>query len=203
MNARQGLALVCGLGWIVATLVAGRGAIWLGMASAALLLGALVAWRAPAERRELQLAPRQLLLGTLIGLAMASVTLAIYPTLARALPEVARQTRSLYDALGPVSPARALLLWAVVVGEELVWRGLIQGVLVARIGARAGVPLGALAYAIVLAPLGSPVLVLVAGACGLVWGLARATRLGLGGALWMHLIWDVAILVVYPLEGGG
>jgi len=55
-------------------------------------------------------------------------------------------------------------------GEELVWRGVVQTALARRLGPWRGVPIAALAYAVAHAPLGSPVLVVVALLCGMAWG---------------------------------
>ena len=88
----------------------------------------------------------------------------------------------------------------VILGEELVWRGVVQASLVRRLGAWRGVALAAVAYALAHAPLGSPVLVVVALFCGLAWGALRAQAASLVPTLVAHLLWDVLVLLWLPLD---
>lgn len=121
--------------------------------------------------------------------------------LARILPIIATDTALLYSAFRAPSPLVAsVALVPVIVGEELVWRGVVQASLVRRLGIGQGVALAALAYALVHAPLGSPVLVAVALLCGLVWGTLRATTASLVPTLTAHLVWDVLVLLWLPLD---
>ena len=88
----------------------------------------------------------------------------------------------------------------VILGEELVWRGVVQAALVRRLGPWRGVTLAAVAYALAHAPLGSPVLVVVAFLCGLAWGALRATTSSLVPTLVAHLVWDLLVLLWLPLD---
>ncbi|MHC4939915.1 MAG: lysostaphin resistance A-like protein [Planctomycetota bacterium] len=94
----------------------------------------------------------------------------------------------------------SLALVPVIVGEELVWRSVVQTSLVRRLGAWGGVTLAAVAYALVHAPLGSPVLVAVALFCGLAWGGLRATTESLVPTLVAHLPWNVLVLLLLPVD---
>ena len=82
------------------------------------------------------------------------------------------------------------------------WRGVIQGALERRLGARRAVALTAGVYALGQAPLGSPTLVLAALACGLSWGALRAANRSLVPTVVAHLVWDMMVLVWLPLEPG-
>jgi membrane protease YdiL (CAAX protease family) len=55
------------------------------------------------------------------------------------------------------------------------------------------------AYALAIAPLGSPVLMVVAFFCGLSWGTLRAATASLIPALVAHLLWDLLVLLWLPL----
>lgn len=101
---------------------------------------------------------------------------------------------------GPSLVVASVALVPVIVGEELVWRGVVQASLVQRLGASRGVALAAVVYALVHAPLGSPVLVAVAFFCGLAWGALRATTASLVPGLVAHLLWDVLVLLWLPLD---
>ncbi len=106
---------------------------------------------------------------------MVVATYLLYPALARVVPRIATDTAQLYAAFrAPSLVVASVALVPVIVGEELVWRGVVQASLVERLGAWRGVALAAVVYALVHAPLGSPVLVVVAFFCGLAWGALRA-----------------------------
>jgi membrane protease YdiL (CAAX protease family) len=46
---------------------------------------------------------------------------------------------------------------------------------------------------------GSPLLPVIALACGLFWGLLRATTRSLVPALICHMLWDVIVFTLVPL----
>ena len=97
-------------------------------------------------------------------------------------------------------PFASVAIVPVIVGEELVWRGVVQASLVRRLGVWGGVTMAAAVYALVHAPLGSSVLVAVAFSCGLAWGTLRATTASLVPSLVAHLLWDVLVLLWLPLD---
>ena len=57
----------------------------------------------------------------------------------------------------------------------------------------------AFAYALAHAPAGSPLLTFIALACGLYWGGLREASRSLLPSLIAHLLWDIALLVLWPL----
>ena len=132
---------------------------------------------------------------------MAVATYLLYPLFARIVPVIATDTAQLYAAFrAPSFVVASVALVPVIVGEELVWRGVVQASLVERLGSWRGVALAAVVYALVHAPLGSPVLVAVAFFCGLAWGTLRATTSSLVPTLVAHLLWDVLVLLWLPLD---
>jgi membrane protease YdiL (CAAX protease family) len=141
-----------------------------------------------------------LLAGALTAAAMTAATYGLYPIVARSSPGLARDTAQLYAKLDSGGHAwRALLLLPIVVGEEIVWRGLVQGALARRFGATATVLVAALVYAAAHAPIGSSVLVLAALGCGVVWGALRANTASLVAPIVAHVVWDVVLLFVAPV----
>jgi membrane protease YdiL (CAAX protease family) len=131
---------------------------------------------------------------------MTAATYALFPLVVRVAPSSAHEAHGLYAAFGSVSPALAAsLLLPIIVGEELVWRGIVQGAVTRHTGATAGVLLTAALYAIAHAPVGSPLLVVVAFGCGLVWSGLRARTGNLVAPLTAHVVWDVCVLIVRPL----
>ncbi len=77
--------------------------------------------------RFLQPSPRLVLLGAAAGGVMAAATYLLYPVLARLAPFIATDTARLYAAFRAPPPVIASLALApVILGEELVWRGVVQ-----------------------------------------------------------------------------
>jgi membrane protease YdiL (CAAX protease family) len=196
------LALASVVVWLAAAASTGPLGIWSAIGGTAVALGlAVLLFDRPASTALLRPSPRLVLLGAAAGGVMAAATYLLYPQLARVLPFIATDTTQLYAAFRAPSPVVAsVALVPVIVGEELVWRGVVQASLVQRLGARGGVALAAVVYALVHAPLGSPVLVTVAFFCGLAWGTLRATTASLVPTLVAHLLWDVLVLLWLPLD---
>ncbi len=201
-SATTSLALTCAAVWLVAAAGARALGIWLSVGGAAVALGVtmLVLDRASALRL-LRPSIRLALIGTVVGCSMAAATYLLYPVLARVLPFIPSETARLYAAFrAPPVVIAALALWPVILGEELVWRGVVQTALVRRLGPWQGVVAAALAYALAHAPLGSPLLVVLALSCGMVWGALRAASASLVPALVAHVVWDVLVLLWLPLD---
>lgn len=196
------LALACIAVWVAAASSTGPLGIWPAIGGAAVALGgAALVLDGAASRRILRPSPRRVLLGASLGCAMTASTYLLYPLLVRGAPLIADDTSLLYAAFrAPSLPVASLALAPVILGEELVWRGVVQAEAVRRLGPWPGVALAALAYALAHAPIGSPLLVLVALPCGLFWGALRAASASLVPALVAHLVWDFTVLLWLPLD---
>jgi len=196
------LALASIAAWLAAAAITGPLGIWPAIGGVAVMLGvAVLLFDRPPPTALLQPSPRLVLLGATAGGLMAAATYLLYPVLARAVPLIATDTAKLYAAFRWPSPVVAsIALVPVVVGEELVWRGVVQASLVRRLGVWRGVALAAVVYALVHVPLGSPVLIAVAFCCGLAWGALRATTASLVPTLVAHLLWDLLVLLWLPLQ---
>ncbi|MBC8131903.1 MAG: CPBP family intramembrane metalloprotease [Deltaproteobacteria bacterium] len=189
--------------WALGAAVSTRLGLWVGLGCTAMVLGAAVSAREWAYLRHL-LRPRawHVVAGLLVGVGMTVATKLLYLPVADGLPVVARDVAYLYGKLSEGGPLRwhlAVVLVPVILGEEVVWRGLVQGAAERRCGAALAVPLAASMYALAHAPVGSPSLVAAAFFCGLVWGTLRAFTGGLLAPLLAHLLWDAMILLVSPL----
>lgn len=196
------LAFVCVVAWLVAAASAEILGIRSAIGGAAVLLGvAVLRFGQPSPSARLKPSVRLVLLGAAPGGLMAVATHQAHPLVVYALPFVAQETERLYAAFrAPSLPVAAVALAPVVVGEELVWRGLVQTALVRRFGAWRGVSLAALVYALALLPLGSPLLAVVAFGCALVWGALCVLTGSLVPTLVAHLLWDVLVLLWLPLD---
>ena len=188
--------------WIVAAGFTGVFGAWVAIGGVAVGLGmvALLLDRR-ASGLLLQPSPRLILLGAIMGGSMAAATYVLYPLLVSIFPGSATDTALLYAAFrAPPAVIASIALAPVTLGEELVWRGVVQTSLVERLGPWRGVTLAAVAYAVACAPLGSPVLVAVALLFGLVWGALRIATASLLPTVVAHLVWDVLVLLWLPLE---
>jgi uncharacterized protein len=196
------LAFTSSLTWLAAAAIAGPLSVWPIIGGIAVVLGvAVLLFDHPATTALLKPRSSLVLLGATAGAMMVFATFFLYPLLARSFPFIATDTAQLYTAFRMLSPVvAALALVPVIVGEELVWRGVVQASLVRRFEAWKGVTLAAAVYALVHAPFGSPVLVVVAFFCGLAWGTLRATTGSLVPTLVAHLLWDVVVLLWLPLD---
>jgi len=175
--------------------------IWWGFGVAAVVLGATALRCDPQARASLVPTVKQVLLGTAAGGVMIAATYVLYPLFTRVAPFLAHDTAALYAAFRAAPPVIAtLLLLPVILGEELVWRGVVQRALAQRLGKWRGGGLAALVYACAHAPLGSPVLVLAALFCGLAWGGLRAASGSLVAPLVAHVLWDLFVLLFLPLD---
>ncbi len=195
------LALACVVAWVAAAASARTFGIWPALGGVAIALGLAVLVLDRAARRTLRPTPSRILVGAAVGGLMAAATHLSYPVLTRLDPFVARDTALLYAAFrAPPGAIASIALAPVALGEELVWRGVVQAALGRRVGSAGGVALAACVYALAHAPLGSPILVLVAAACGLSWGALRAATGSLVPPLVAHLVWDVLVLLWLPLD---
>lgn len=196
------LAIVSVVVWLAAAASSGLLGIWGAVGGAAVALGlAVLLFDRPASKALLRPSARLVLLGAAVGGLMAAATHLVYPLLARVLPFIAADTARLYGAFrAPSLVVASVALVPVIVGEELVWRGVVQASLVRRLGAWRGVALAAVVYALAHAPIGSPVLVAAALFCGLAWGALRAATASLVPTLVAHLLWNVLVLLWLPLD---
>ena len=200
--AKPSLALACVVVWLLASVSTGALGIWLALGGVSVSLGvAIFVLDRPAALRLLRPSARLVLVGAAAGCSMAAATYLLYPVFARLLPFLPTDMASLYASFRAPPPViAALALLPVILGEELVWRGVVQTALVRRLGPWRGVTLAALAYALAHAPLGSPVLVVVALSCGVVWGALRTASASLVPSLLAHLVWDILVLLWLPLD---
>lgn len=129
--------------------------------------------------------------------ALALATLLGVPALALATGLVAWQPK--WPAELPVW--LAVNLGVTVLAEELLFRGLLQGALVRRLGTARGIILGAALFGLAHAPV-SPLFALLAGAAGLGYGGIMQLSGRLGSAVLLHGAVNLLhfLLLSYPLR---
>ena len=189
------------IAWTTASWASNIVGMWPAIGSVALILGVLT-MRFDFETCRQLLRPswKRLALGFIVGGLMTVATHLMYPVFARIIPQVGVDTVHLYEAFRmPSMWTATLCLGPVILGEELVWRGVVQTELGRRFGTVQSVVLSAFLYTLVQVPVGSPALLLTAFACGSIWGALRARTGSLVSGLVAHILWDVVILLWLPL----
>ena len=182
--------------WSGCFLLITRLGTWAPLALLGPLLASFALWRLPDARKLVRPNVRLVALGLAGALVMTAGTYGLFFLLVPRVPELRSLTISLYYTLrtpwfSPVE--RALLIPLVAASEEIVFRGVaIRG------GARA-VLLNALIVGIAHLSSGNWLLALVAFICGAVWGGMRAATRSCIPSIVTHVLWDSAILVIYPL----
>jgi len=177
--------------------------IWIGTGAAA-LTSALVLWLGarPALRSNLRApAATNLLLGLAVGVLMSLATWWLYPLSVSVFPPIQTEVETLYALLrqepGPVRAFPLLLL--VVAAEELVWRGVAIDLFSKSLGPWRAMVFSALLYVLPQFALRSPLLIIVALCCGLLWGALRVRTRGLAAPFVAHLVWDILVFVWHPV----
>lgn len=177
--------------------------VWIGTGAAA-VVSLLLLWvlaRPSVESLFEKPAPRNVVMGIGVGIAMSFATWWLYPLSVTVLPLIEGEVEMLYGLLRqPPGPVRAFpLLVFVVAAEELVWRGLAIDVFSNYLGRWPAVLVSALLYVLPQVAFRSPLLMIVALLCGLLWGFLRISCKGLAAPLTAHLIWNVLVFIAYPV----
>lgn len=135
------------------------------------------------------------------GLAIYAATVA-FVRLARRHPVFDRQVREVYARRGRVSLGTALLVGAGVtaVGEELFWRGLLQGWLGEELGPLPGAALAWAAYVAANGASGSLPILAAALVPGAAWGALALWTRGVLASVACHATWT-ALMVARPPVG--
>jgi membrane protease YdiL (CAAX protease family) len=175
----------------------GRAGFWRRALPAGLVIGA---YGAIAQRHRLGHLLHPAVVDLAVGVAGSAALYGLFrgaDRLLRALvPGAAAAVGRLYELGGPAR-ARYVPVVLVVVGacEEIFWRGFVQ--------ARAGVAVGLVGYAAVHLWQRNAALVLAALAGGAAWGALFAWRGTLVAPIACHTLWDLAVVVWFPLRPPG
>jgi membrane protease YdiL (CAAX protease family) len=174
---------------------------WRSTAIAAVLGSALSAWTlGPRLRALFGATPRGVAVAVALGAALVAATHAAFSLVRFAAPELAGTVRGLYVSidLGAGRLPLALLTTIIVIGEELVWRG----VAVELVRGRARLVGGAISVALYVVPQlpgHIPVLIAAAAGLGAVFAAQRLVTGRITDSILTHAIWSVAVFVVAPV----
>jgi membrane protease YdiL (CAAX protease family) len=189
-----------GAWWLVRTR---RVSIWVGSGATLAVLGAAALIVGPVAAAERFGVAGAVGLGALAGALLWAATAAFMAGAVRALPTLAAQTSSLYSERGDRSLAAALAvpLLLAAPGEELLWRGVVFGVLDRSLD---GTALAALvcwaAFAVVNLVSGSSPIVLGAVVGGAAWTALAWWTGGVAASVACHVAWT-GLMIVAPPRG--
>jgi membrane protease YdiL (CAAX protease family) len=193
-----GGAIAVAVAWVVVR--ARRASIWTVMAVTTGSLGALALLTGSVPAATAVSVPAAAVLGLAAGGALYGATGA-FMWVARRWPPLARQTSSFYRQADELSvPAGVGVSALVAVGEELLWRGVVAGVLVEASGSAARG--AALAWAVYLATYllsGSLPVVLGALVGGGTWAALGWWSGGVVAPAVCHVVWTSLMIAAPPV----
>jgi membrane protease YdiL (CAAX protease family) len=190
-------------GWIASltTLRTGDVFFWLGLYGLGVILAVLLVDGARV-RELLRPSRRVVFVGLGAGLIMAGLTHLGWALVVLLLPSLQPPVAELFALFwsppGPVAQLHWLLV--IVVAEELLWRGLWPTLVEARSRPWLGTTVVVAVYAIGQSGSGSPLVVALAIGCGVVWLVLRMWTRSLWPPLLTHILWNLLVLVWFPLE---
>jgi membrane protease YdiL (CAAX protease family) len=143
---------------------------------------------------------RGLLLGLGVGAGMTLLTYPVFDAAVKVMPSLHAQVAGLYQFASTTSQSAALVwVGALVIAEELLFRGVLPRVLQPWATQSSAFALAVLIYAAAQLGSGSFIVFLIALVCGTIWtALCRYTG-SLTPGLIAHGIWSPTIIVLFPV----
>ena len=175
---------------------------WRSTALAAVSGIALSAWTlGPRLRGLFATTARGVAAAVVLGVALVAATHLGFQVLGYASPALAVTVRGLYLSidLGASRLALAALTTIIVIGEELIWRG----VAIDAVRMRSKLAVGASSVALYVLPQlpgHVPVLIVAATGLGAIFAAQRLVTGRITDAMVTHAIWSVAVFVVLPVS---
>jgi uncharacterized protein len=178
-----------------------RGNIYAVMGPFALAVLSVIAALSSSElRRWFSPTRAAVLSGIGVGLGMTIITYPLYAVMRSLFPELGTRVAVLYAAAQQTTLAEALpWVLAIIVAEELLWRGALLQVLARRVSPGVAMAISVASYAVAQFGAGSWIVVLLALACGSVWTLQRHFTRSLLSPLIAHLIWTPIVILLHPV----
>ncbi len=206
MSRRLDVPLALGA-WLIGFAWVARTGSWMPLAVLQVAVATRLVVGDPGTRR--LFAPRAMAFAVGVSAALLTVvaTYALFGPISQTAPEFSTGTRHLYGILrseGYAPLPLLIVIMIVVVAEEIVWRGRLLGT-DPDVAARpipwqvAQALLYAAVYGFAHATSGSILLSFIAFGFGTVWGLLRIATGSLWAPIIAHALWDVAVLVLWPV----
>jgi uncharacterized protein len=143
---------------------------------------------------------RAVLVGLGVGVVMTLATYPVYALLRSWVPGLQSEVAALYTAAHQTTLAEALpWVLAIIVAEELLWRGALLYALERRVPPALAMAISVATYAASQLGTGSWIVMLLALVCGTLWTLQRHFTRSLLSPLLAHLIWTPTVILFYPV----
>jgi membrane protease YdiL (CAAX protease family) len=152
----------------------------------------ILAWLKPTKRG--------IWVGLAVGVAITVLTYPAFQLASLVYPELDGHVQSLYTGARSTTLAKALC-WviALVLAEELMFRGVLPDELSARMSERNAWGLSLIIYSLAQFGTGSVIVSLMALAYGSVWTWQRQYTDSLLSTVIAHLIWTPTVILLYPV----
>ena len=143
---------------------------------------------------------RGVLSGLAVGVLMTAATYPAFQVAVKVMPSLDAQVQSLYHGARSTTLPKALA-WtsAVILAEELLFRGVLPSALSHLTSRRNAYVLAVLVYTLAQLGSGSFIVALLALACGAIWTILRVRTQSLLPALVAHAIWTPVTILLYPV----
>ncbi len=175
---------------------------WAEITASVLLVAAYAVYNGKDELRGLFTYRSGMTMAGVAGAAFLYVVFVIGSWASRQiLPFAGGQIADIYDMRGIAPTWLVATVLAVIIapGEEVFWRGYVQGTLAFNLGDTRGWLLMAAFYALVHVWAWNFMLIASALICGLFWGYLSYRFKSLVPCIISHVIWDLATFVYYPI----
>jgi hypothetical protein len=147
--------------------------------------------------------PKKLLFGVISAVILYGVFFVGNHTVRWLFDFAGKDISNVYGFKGNAEAIRIglLMLFIIGPGEELLWRGYLQGVLTQSMGKYKGYLLAVAFYTLIHVATGNFILIMAALVGGLFWGWMYMKYKSMLMNIVSHIIWDIAIFLVLPLNG--
>jgi membrane protease YdiL (CAAX protease family) len=201
------LVLMVGLisGWcLLMQRFGSRGNIYVVMGPFALTVIVVIAALSSQRLRRWFRPTRLAVLGGLgVGIGMTVITYPVYALAHHLLPELGASVAGLYSAAHQTTLAEALpWVLAIIIAEELLWRGALLYVLERRVSPALATAISIASYVVAQLGTGSWIVMLLALVCGTIWTVQRRLTRSLLSPLIAHLIWTPIVILLHPVTSG-
>jgi membrane protease YdiL (CAAX protease family) len=143
---------------------------------------------------------RAVWMGVAIGVGMTALTYPVFQLAVHIAPSLDGAVRSLYSGARSTTLAKALgWVVALVIAEELLFRGAWPATLRNYMSAPAAFTVSLLMYGIAQLGTGSWIVMALAFVCGTLWTLQRRYSGSLLSPIIAHMIWTPTVILLYPV----
>ncbi|HET6334161.1 MAG TPA: CPBP family intramembrane glutamic endopeptidase [Polyangiales bacterium] len=200
-HARLGLLGSLIVGWFLLIQRFGEGDIYAVQGPYACLV-VVVSWSLYPEalKHWLKATWKAIWVGVAVGIGMTALTYGVFQVAVKIAPSLDGQVQALYTGARSTTLPKALA-WvvALVLAEELLFRGAWPATLRNFMSARAAFSVSLVTYALAQLGTGSWIVMALALGCGTLWTLQRYYTGSLLSPLIAHLIWTPTVILLYPV----